>query len=447
MEGEKMINKKSVCKLFALVLSVAMILTMTVSAFAVTNTYVIFVYADYTSSYVSLEVGTMLGNSLPPASTNYHWNTASDGSGDNVTADTVVPSSTLYVYEVEDEPAATETYVIFVYADNTSSYVSLEAGTMLGSDLPNASTGYHWEDAAGNVVTSSTIVGDSTLYLYEVADSSTNTTNSVDGVIYINETYHGILVTNDGRTHILSVAHTVDNNGYCTVCKAYIGTDGDVVTTSINGGEYVEAYYAEVGINSENDSRWGSKDLGGTDLIEALAQDGAILVITRDGVSDTVFSDDGDFEKFGLVNAWWTGDGWVALGTAGHTSADEEGVVDCLSDDGTTVIYDGATVYAAWQALNLNTGSNTTIISNTSNSLSIVSVAVYVPADAVSVEEVEVTDPQESGETDSEDDGEDLTVDDSEPETPAETNPTTGVVLALVPMAIAGLAVVASKRR
>ncbi len=69
--------------------------------------------------------------------------------------------------------------------------------------------------------------------------------------------------------------------------------------------------------------------------------------------------------------------------------------------------------------------------------------------DGTTTEEVNIDEPEESTDTDEEPD--ELDVDDTT-ETPAEepttdSNPTTGVVLALVPMAVAAAAVVASKRR
>ncbi|MCD8107682.1 MAG: hypothetical protein LUE20_06950 [Oscillospiraceae bacterium] len=273
--------------------------------------------------------------------------------------------------------------------------------------------------------------------------------NRTNGVIYINEDYHGILLTRyiDGvaRTYLACVPHTVASNGYCTVCHMYIGTDDEGSTVTIDGIEYEAAYTVDVSLGSSNG--WGQLDLGDTALIDALSTEGALLVITRDGVSDTVHNGSETYEKFGLVNSWWSGD-WIALGTAGHTSATEDGVIDCISDDGTTAVYDGATVYAEWVSRGMNAGGTALLISNTSNTLHISNVTVYVPVGTIVAEDVDVEEPVESTDTETEEDGDDLTVDDiDEVETPAETNPTTGVALALVPMAIAGLAVVSSKRR
>ncbi len=65
------------------------------------------------------------------------------------------------------------------------------------------------------------------------------------------------------------------------------------------------------------------------------------------------------------------------------------------------------------------------------------------------VEDVVIEEPIEPTDTETEDDGEEEPTAEPavEAETPAETNPTTGVVISLIPMAIAALAVVSSKRK
>ncbi|MCD7771620.1 MAG: hypothetical protein LUH23_05990 [Oscillospiraceae bacterium] len=65
------------------------------------------------------------------------------------------------------------------------------------------------------------------------------------------------------------------------------------------------------------------------------------------------------------------------------------------------------------------------------------------------MEDVEVEQPAEDTDIETEEDGEDIDVGDtgSDAEETTDSNPTTGVVLVLVPMAIAGFAVVSSKRR
>ncbi|MCC8131560.1 MAG: hypothetical protein LUC38_02470 [Oscillospiraceae bacterium] len=259
---------------------------------------------------------------------------------------------------------------------------------------------------------------------------------SASGVIYVNEDYHALIINGN----FISSAHVDDDgDGVCDVCKAEVESEGVAYeTVTVGDVEYAVVFSNDLNAASGN---WNSYTLGDSSFAAALSVEGSYLVIERDTETVLSYVDGQVWDKF-IISASSN----VQLGTNGTTAEDED-VVAFVSDDGLTVVYDGATVYAAMEAAGIEGSSSYSLISNSSASYTITSVKVLVPADAVSVEEVEVSDPQESGETDSEDDGEDLTVDDSEPETPAETNPTTGAVLALVPMAIAGLAVVASKRR
>ncbi|MCD8007011.1 MAG: hypothetical protein LUF29_08645, partial [Oscillospiraceae bacterium] len=200
--------------------------------------------------------------------------------------------------------------------------------------------------------------------------------------IYVNEDYHALIVTREvnsvNRRFLISIPHEdEDHDGYCDTCKEYIGTDeeeAEIVT--IDDVEYEVVYSNEDGISAGN---WTQVDLGDLDLIEALSQEGAILVITRDTETEVSFAD-GEYEKFLLIDSWWSNDQTpIALGTAGHTSADED-VIDCTSDDGTTVIYDGSTIYEAWtDGGYADGGTSLVFISNTSASYKIVSIQVLVP--------------------------------------------------------------------
>ncbi len=69
---------------------------------------------------------------------------------------------------------------------------------------------------------------------------------------------------------------------------------------------------------------------------------------------------------------------------------------------------------------------------------------IYMPVDDTSVD---VENPVESTDTETEDDDMEVVDEDEPVEAEPETNPTTGIVLALVPMAVAAAAAVASKRR
>ncbi|MCD7890028.1 MAG: hypothetical protein LUG23_08995 [Oscillospiraceae bacterium] len=180
----------------------------------------------------------------------------------------------------------------------------------------------------------------------------------------------------------------------------------------------------------------------GDGLLEALQVEGAVLVITRDAESGVTGGGTSDsYENFILIDSWYVCNPYVWLGTAGHTAADEpskEGLIDCLSDDGLVVTYDAATVYAAYEAGGALDGGSPIIIINTSaeGAYKVTNISVVVPE---TTEEEAVEDVNASEET---------TEEASEStETSTASSPDTGVALALVPMAIAGFAVVSSKRR
>ncbi|MCD7847378.1 MAG: hypothetical protein LUG49_05055 [Oscillospiraceae bacterium] len=211
------------------------------------------------------------------------------------------------------------------------------------------------------------------------------TTNSAYRFIYVNDEYHALIIERQvgatTRRFLISIPHNDDNHdGYCDTCKEYVGGEDEdtVETVTIGDVEYEVVYSNEDGISAGN---WNQVDLGDLDLIEALSQDGAILVITRDTETVVSFAD-GGYEKFLLIDSWWSnGQSPISLGTAGHTSADED-VIDCTSDDGITAVYDGSAIYAAWEDGGYAEGGSTLVfISNTSASYKITSIQVLVPVE------------------------------------------------------------------
>ncbi|MCD8006822.1 MAG: hypothetical protein LUF29_07630 [Oscillospiraceae bacterium] len=193
-------------------------------------------------------------------------------------------------------------------------------------------------------------------------------------------------------------------------------------------------------------------------LLEALQTEGACLVLTRDTESTIEFGD-GTWEKFCILDSWWsgsdvtTGNSWVVLGTGKSTSEDEPGtgIIDCVYDDGITIMWDGATVAQALIDGGFNSEGGVTIISNSSNdgAYKIINVSVVISeyASSASTEEEsaeeETTEEAESAETSETTESTEST----ETTSASTSSPDTGVALALVPMAIAGIAVVSSKRR
>ncbi|MCC8195610.1 MAG: hypothetical protein LIO49_02175 [Ruminococcus sp.] len=305
------------------------------------------------------------------------------------------------------------------------------------------------EDADGNSITAS-VSGTNTatftmpasavtvksVAFTEVDSSSSSTGISSAGIIYVNEEYHGLLLKMNGKVYLLNYPHEVDANGYCTVCGEYVGSETESEVITIDGVEYVEAFSNDLNAASGN---WNSYTLGDSSFASALNTEGARLVIERDTETILSYVDGQVWDKF-IISASSN----VQLGTNGTTAEDED-VVAFISDDGLTVVYDGATVYAAMEAAGIEGSSSYSLISNSSASYNITSVKVLVPVGTVVTETVDVDEPVEDTNTETEDD--ELDVDDNDAEEVTETNPTTGVVLALVPMAIAGFAVVASKRK
>ncbi|MCD7805535.1 MAG: hypothetical protein LUH03_10430 [Oscillospiraceae bacterium] len=304
------------------------------------------------------------------------------------------------------------------------------------------------EDADGNSITAS-VSGTNTATFtmpasavtvksvaFTEVDSSSSTGTTSARIIYVNEEYHGTLLTMNGKTYLLNYYHEVDNNGYCTVCGAYIGSETESEVITIDGVDYVEAFSNDLNAASGN---WNSYTLGDSSFASALNTEGALLVIERDTETILSYVDGQVWDKF-IISASSN----VQLGTNG-TTAEVEDVVAFVSDDGLTVVYDGATVYAAMEAAGIEGSSSYSLISNSSASYNITSVKVLIPVGSVVTETVDVDEPAEDTNSETEDD--ELDVDDTDAEEVTETNPTTGAVLALVPMAIAGFAVVASKRK
>ncbi len=181
------------------------------------------------------------------------------------------------------------------------------------------------------------------------------------------------------------------------------------------------------------------------DFLEALQVEGAQLVLTRSTNAGIVYEDDGPYENYLLFDSWYQGGSYIWLGTGGHSTADEpgkadEGMIDCLEDDGINIYYDANTVYAALEAAgDIIEYDSIMVISNVTDDASfrLVTVSVILPESAAeeTAEEAEASEAEETAEAS------------ESTETSTASSPDTGVALALVPMAIAGIAVVSSKRR
>ncbi len=190
---------------------------------------------------------------------------------------------------------------------------------------------------------------------------------------------------------------------------------------------------------------WNAYELK-AEIIDALATEGAVMVITRSNESGIVFTGEegGPYEKFCFNDTWYSGlyhdVNNIQLGTAGHTSDLEPTayILDCLKDDGIKIYYDGNAIYNAWIEGNFNAGGAPQIISNCSvdGAYDISNISVIIPAEPIVAETPEEAPAEETP-------AEETPVE----ETPAEDTPAeTGLTLAVLPAVIA-LAVVAFKKR
>ncbi len=212
---------------------------------------------------------------------------------------------------------------------------------------------------------------------------------------------------------------------------------------------------------------WSTKtpdDFTMEDFVSALSTPGAQLVLTRSEAVKVDTYPDG-YEKFCITDGWYAmavaeGDSTancVKLGTAVHTiematanDAPYDVHVDALTDDGVTITWDGNAIAeiinASWSVDTC--GNSVVIISNTSAwNYDIVSLAVVVPETAAETpaDETPAEDTTENTETPA-----DTTenTETAEETTPVEKEPAnTGVALAVVPMAVAAVAVALSKKR
>lgn len=287
----------------------------------------------------------------------------------------VIGNSTVIADGGVDLCADNSTYSSYSYLTLTPSGEAL--GILVGSSADKNSVYGTYEETT--TLSQPSGIEYATYAYVKITTGAVGTGNSVRGIIYLNEDYHAAIITRSGRRYFACIPHTVDSNGYCTVCKEYIGGEEEE-TVTIDGVEYTVAYSEDIDLASGD---WDTTDLSDASLVEALATEGSVLVVTRSEETNIVFDTDAaTYEKFGLVNSWWSGD-WIVLGTAGYVNGDEDGItaIDCISDDGTTVMYDGITVYNEWVARGMNAGGSALFITNTSGSYTITNISVLVPVE------------------------------------------------------------------
>lgn len=146
-------------------------------------------------------------------------------------------------------------------------------------------------------------------------------------------------------------------------------------TVTINGTTY-DVIYSLTG--SYASGNWATHTMD-TALINALNTDNAVLAFVR---SSAVSAGEDAYDKFILFNTSYSGT-QITLGTSISTiaNADNEGDVtfDCLSDDGTVVMYDAQTVYNQWVANSLGSAGSPMLVSNSSFTYNITNIYVLAP--------------------------------------------------------------------
>lgn len=204
---------------------------------------------------------------------------------------------------------------------------------------------------------------------------------------------------------------------------------------------------------------WSEYDLADANgnFFELLNNENAYLVLTRSKETHLQFAD-GIYEKYGLTDTQWTGvyanagDAeckWIELGTGGHGSAEEARVlIDCVFDDGVKVMWPAKAIYDLVESQGAIGKGAPHFICNSSASgadFKITNVSIVVPDAPIEAPAENTEAPAENTEAPAEN----TEAPAENTEAPAETSEPadTGIVLALLPMAVAAAAVVVSKRK
>lgn len=200
---------------------------------------------------------------------------------------------------------------------------------------------------------------------------------------------------------------------------------------------------------------WTEYDLTGEGFFELLNNENAYLVLTRDKETHIEFSDSA-WEKFCLNDSWKSKfpnptnpeEGWIQLGTGGHTSADEASIlVDCVSDDGIKVMWPAKAIYDILEANGaISSGGVPHFISNEGAGegiYKITNISIVVPDAPIEAPAADEPSADEPATVEPAADATEPAPAADETSEPAET----GIVLALLPMAAAAAAVVVSKRK
>ncbi len=201
---------------------------------------------------------------------------------------------------------------------------------------------------------------------------------------------------------------------------------------------------------------WSEYDITGEGFFELLNNENAYLVLTRSKETHLEFAD-GIYEKYCLLDSWWSAKypnaadaecQWIELGTGGHGSAEEARVlIDCVSDDGIKVMWPAKDIYDLLEANGaLGKGAPHFICNSsaTADDFKITNISIIVPDAPIEAPAAETpADDTTAPADDTTAPADDTTAPADETSEPADT----GIVLALLPMAVAAAAVVVSKRK
>ncbi|MCD8007329.1 MAG: hypothetical protein LUF29_10315 [Oscillospiraceae bacterium] len=268
--------------------------------------------------------------------------------------------------------------------------------------------------------------------------------------------------------------------GYSLSCTVSEGTSTDspyiVIVANSNSGSGSVVYTTSTTTDNDGDIlTWDHTLANRATILNAVSTEGstAKLVVVLGGAQSyytpivgtavytlNVYAEDASYGSSSSATGYWYSTGTSALtGTAvstcivnGSASVLEFDVPISYLYNSTYGLYNG---YMTIQqtAVDTVTSSSYRYYNNTNwwSYYQLTATEVYLELTVPAAEDDSdvVVDPNvEDSNTETEDDGEDLDVgDDDDDEPVADSNPTTGIVLALVPMALAAAAAVASKRR
>ena len=258
--------------------------------------------------------------------------------------------------------------------------------------------GKHWD-------TSWHVLGSATIHYNYVETDDTSTTYTITITITENGT---VSVDPASAKEGVTVTVTVTaNSGYTVAGITVVDSYGNTITVTVSGSSYSFVM--------------PSSEVTITPIFEETSAEHTHIYVFSGWVWASDFN-----SAYGVFYCSECGTGLTV--TATITSTYSYGVLTRTA----AIYYDG-TWYtdSKLDVTSISTGTTTIITTPTTDTTE------------TTTETIEISEPVEPTDTETEDDGETTTVATAE----AETNPTTGIAISFIPMAIAALAAVSSKRR